>query len=197
MDDLYGLRRGVAQADAVEVVHTAFDHDFTRFAETSEADRRAIKALGDELAGSDRPLVVTAVLPLVPGRAATEDDEAPTGVSAYVGDGGNRWLAVHRLDEAPLYRLALEVGVAGARYHAVGEEGVPLRAVAEAVGRGLGVPVESLKSDEAAPLFGWLAFPASMDAPASSALTRRRLGWRPAETAGFLDDFRASTLFQR
>jgi nucleoside-diphosphate-sugar epimerase len=101
------------------------------------------------------------------------------GISAYVGDGHNRWPAVHVLDTARLYRLALEKGSAGAWYHVVGEEGVPLRAIAEAVGRRLNVPVVSKPPEEAAEHFGWLGFFVGADGPASSALTQERLGWRP------------------
>jgi len=101
------------------------------------------------------------------------------GVSAYVGDGRNRWPAAHRLDVARLYRLALEKGSAGVRYNAVAEEGVPLRAIAEAIGRGLKLPVVSISAEEARAHFGWLGAFAAADIPASSALTRERLGWRP------------------
>ncbi|SEI11978.1 Nucleoside-diphosphate-sugar epimerase [Methylobacterium sp. 275MFSha3.1] len=101
------------------------------------------------------------------------------GVSAYVGDGANRWAAGPRRDVARLYVLALERAEAGARYHAVSEEGVPLRAIAEAVGRGLGVPAASVAPDAAAAHFGWLAGFAGADMAASSALTRSRLGWQP------------------
>jgi len=101
------------------------------------------------------------------------------GVSAYVGDGLNRWPAVHRLDVAHLYRLALEKGSAGARYNAVAEEGVPLREIAEAIGRGLKVPVVAKSPEEAGEHFGWLGVFVGADVPASSALTQERLGWRP------------------
>jgi nucleoside-diphosphate-sugar epimerase len=100
-------------------------------------------------------------------------------ISAYVGDGRNRWPAVHRLACAQLYRLALEKGSAGARYHAVAEEGVPAREIAEAIGRGLKVPVVSKSPEQAGEHFGWLAMFAGLDMPASSALTQERLGWRP------------------
>ena len=102
------------------------------------------------------------------------------GVSAYVGDGGNRWPAVHVLDAARLYRLALEKLEAGARYHAVAEEGVPMRDIAEAIGRGLKVPVISVSPQEASAHFGWLAEFAARDLPASGALTQERLAWHPA-----------------
>ncbi len=101
------------------------------------------------------------------------------GVSAYVGDGGNRWPAVHVLDAARLYRLAVEKQEAGSRYHAVAEEGVPTRDIAEVVGRGLKLPVVSLSPEEAPSHFGWLAAFAGLDMPASSAQTQERLGWRP------------------
>jgi nucleoside-diphosphate-sugar epimerase len=116
--------------------------------------------------------------------------------SAYVGEGKNRWPAIHRLDAAPLYRLALENGSAGARYHAVAEAGVPVREIAEAIGRGLKVPVVSLSPEEATGHFGWLGFLAGMDVPGSSALTRQRLGWRPTQTAGMIEDLNHASAFE-
>jgi nucleoside-diphosphate-sugar epimerase len=101
------------------------------------------------------------------------------GLSAYVGDGLNRWPAAHVLDTARLYRLALEKREAGARYHAVAEEGIPVRDIAEVVGRGLKVPVVALSPEEAAAHFGWLAPFAGWDMPASSAQTKKQLGWHP------------------
>jgi len=101
------------------------------------------------------------------------------GVCAYVGEGSNRWPAAHVLDVARLYRLALERREAGSRYNAVAEEGVPVREIAEVIGRGLKVPVVSLSGDEAAAHFGWLAMFAGLDLTASSTLTRERLQWRP------------------
>ena len=101
------------------------------------------------------------------------------GVSAYVGDGLNRWPAAHRLDVAHLYLLALEKHQPGARYHAVAEEGIPVRDIAEVIGQGLNVPVVSLSPEEAVNHFGWLAAFAGMDFPASSAQTRQLLGWNP------------------
>ena len=229
LEDLESLRSGAAAADGV--IHTAFNHDFSKLAENCEADRHAIEALGSALAGSDRPLIVTSgtAVAFTPGRLTTEED-APNspiprvaseeaaasvaargvrvsvmrlpqvhdpvkqglityliavarekGVSAYVGDGLNRWPAVHRLDAAHLYRLALEKGSAGARYNAVAEEGVPLREIAEAIGRGLKVPVVSKSPEEAGEHFGWLGVLVGVDVPASSALTQERLGWRPTQ----------------
>lgn len=115
-----------------------------------------------------------------------------TGVSAYVGEGANRWPAVHRRDAARLFTLALERGAAGQRLHAAGEEAITLRAIAEAIGQGLGLPVRSLDPAEAAGHFGWLAAAVSNDMPASSALTRARLGWAPREAgllAGLAGDY--------
>ncbi len=101
------------------------------------------------------------------------------GVSAYVGDGANRWPAAHVLDVARLYRLALEKREAGARYHAVAEEGIPVRDIAEVIGRGLKVPVVAMSAEAAASHFGWLAAFVGLDMPASSAHTQARLGWHP------------------
>jgi len=101
------------------------------------------------------------------------------GVSAFVGDGQNRWPAVHVLDAARLYRLAVEKQQPGSRYHAVAEEGVPVRDIAEVIGRGLKLPTDSLSQEEAAAHFGWLAPFAAWDLPASSALTQQRLNWHP------------------
>lgn len=244
LEDLESLRSGAAKSDGV--IHTAFIHDWSKFAENCEADRRAIEALGDALAGSNRPLLVTGGLGLLtPGRAATEEDAAPPisssypraseataeslvtrgvrasvvrlpqvhdpvkqglvtyliaiarekGVSAFVGDGRNRWSAVHRLDAARLYRLALEKGSAGARYHAVAEEGVPLRDIAEAIGRGLRVPVVAKSREEATQHFGFLGLFVGADVQGSSAQTQERLGWRPTGT-GLIDDLNHARDFE-
>jgi nucleoside-diphosphate-sugar epimerase len=102
------------------------------------------------------------------------------GASAYIGEGLNRWPAAHVLDVAHLYRLALERHEAGSRYHAVAEEGISMREIAEVIGRGLNVPVFSLSPEEAQAHFGWLAMFAGFDMPASSAITQQRLAWHPS-----------------
>ncbi|MBI0330233.1 SDR family oxidoreductase [Burkholderia plantarii] len=230
LEDPESLRRGAEQADGV--IHTAFDHDFSRFAENCEKDKRAIAALGAALAGSDRPLVITSGTGMgsgAPGTLASEDVfngshpnpriaseqaghallEAGINLSvvrlpqvhdprrqglitplvaiarekgkvAYVGEGHNRWPAGHLSDAVRLYRLALEAAERGARYHAVGEEGVSSREIAEVLGRGLNLPAVSISPAEAAAHFGWMAMFVGLDMPASSALTQARLGWRPS-----------------
>jgi nucleoside-diphosphate-sugar epimerase len=117
------------------------------------------------------------------------------GVSAFIGDGLNRWPAVHRLDAAHLYRLALEKGSAGVSYHGVADEGVPTRDIAEVIGRHLNLPVVSKSREEAADHFGWMALFFGIDGPASSAQTRDRLGWRPAQ-AGLIADLSAGHYFE-
>jgi nucleoside-diphosphate-sugar epimerase len=224
LDDLDLLRRAASAADAV--IHTAFNHDFTKFAANARQDQCAIETLGSALEGSGRPLIVTSGIALLaPGRVATEADLptsqtssprrseataralaargvraatvrlAPSvhglgdhgfipiligmarekGVSAYIGEGLNRWPGVHRLDAARLYRLALEHGTTEPAYHAIGNDGVAFRDIAEVIGRRLGVPVESRGREH----FGWFADFAGADMPASSARTRALLGWAP------------------
>jgi nucleoside-diphosphate-sugar epimerase len=226
LNDLESLRKGAAQSDGV--IHLAFIHDFSKFKENCEIDKRAIEVLASVLAGSNRPLIVTSGTAGLagPGQLATEDVDVPPdfpfprvseqtalslkgvnaqvvrlpqvhdtvkqglvtylvalarekGVSAYVGDGSNRWSAAHVSDVARLYRLVLEKNEARAKYHAVAEEGVPMRDIAETIGRGLKIPVKSLSPEQAQAHFGWLTLFASHDLQASSALTRERLGWRP------------------
>jgi nucleoside-diphosphate-sugar epimerase len=243
--DAESLRAGASAADGV--IHTAFNHDFSKFKENCETDRYAIDALGAALVGSDRPLVVTSGTGLVTpasGRLANEDDEPsdviprvaseqaaasvaargvcvsvirlpPTvhgdgdhgfvplligiarekGVSAYVDDGLNRWAAVHRLDAAHLYRLVLEKGAAGCRYHAVAEEGVPFRDIASVIGRRLNIPVVSKSQDEATEHFGWFAHFAARDGSASSARTRALLDWQP-EGPGLMPDLDRPNYFE-
>ena len=116
------------------------------------------------------------------------------GVSAYVSDGSNRWPAVHRLDAGCLYRLALEQGEAGSVFHAVAEEGVPTRDIAATIGRHLDLPVVSIAPDDADKHFGWIAMFCAADIPASSALTRQRLGWEPVHP-GLIADLEAGHYF--
>jgi nucleoside-diphosphate-sugar epimerase len=112
------------------------------------------------------------------------------GVSAYIGDGTNRWNAVHRLDAAPLFRLAVEGAPAGAIYHAVGEEGIRTRDIAEAIGKKLGVPAQSISREAANGHFGWLGAFFAIDAPASSAITQEETGWKPTHP-GLIEDLEA------
>lgn len=245
LDDLDSLTQGAAAADGV--IHTAFDHDFSKFAATCEQDRRAIETLGAALAGSTRPLMVTSGLAmLAQGRLATEDDVPPPvgatypraseaaasalaargvhasvvrlapsvhdqgdhgfvpllinmarekGASGTVGDGANRWASVHRLDAARVFRLALERGAIGARYHAVADEGIPFRDIAAMIARRLDVPLTPMTSPEAvAAHFGWFARFASLDMCASSRQTRDLLGWEP-RGCGLLEDLAGPNYF--
>ena len=230
LEDLESLKSGAARSDGV--IHLAFNHDFSNLRQNSEDDRKVIERLGEVLAGSDRPLVISSGTGLARsktgGPALETDDyvssaEFPRAASeeaadgliakggrvmvmrlpqvhntskqgrvtyhiqtarkqgrvAYVGEGKNRLPAVHVSDVVRLYRLALEKGQAGSRYHAVGEEGVALRDIAEVIGAGLKMPVESITPEEAPKYFGWMAHLATIDLAASSALTRQQLGWNP------------------
>ncbi len=226
LEDIESLRSGAAGSDAV--IHTAFRHDWSRFAESCELDKDAIEALGAVLQGSSRPFIVSSGVGVAQGRAATEDDPPLSSpslprvseatavalmergvhasvmrlpqvhdtvkqglitpliavarakrVSAYIGEGHNRWPAAHVTDVARLYRLALEKGNANARYHAVAEEGVRLKDIAIAIGRGLNVPVVSISQEQAQEHFGFFGFFAGRDAHVSSAQTRAKLGWNP------------------
>lgn len=251
LEDLDSVRAGAAAADGV--IHTAFSAvrrggnvgSETDYAAACRAERQAVEALGETLAGSGRPFVITSgTAGLAPGRLATEEDapdpgqavalRAPLeqaalsfaargvrvsavrlplsvhgeddrgflpaligiarakGVSAYTGDGSNHWSAVHRLDAAWLYRLALEAAPAGARLHAVGDEGVPLRDIAEVIGRHLDLPV--VRAEDAGGHFGWFAAFASFDNLASSVLTQKRLGWRPMRP-GLISDLEKGHYF--
>lgn len=117
------------------------------------------------------------------------------GVSAYIGDGLNRWPAVHRIDAARLYKLALEKGSAGSVYHGIGDEGVPTREIAEVIGRRLNVPVVSKSQDQATEHFGWIGRFFGMGVVASSTRTQTSLGWRPTHV-GLIDDLERGTYFE-
>ncbi len=238
LEDVESLRTGAQVAQAV--IHTAFNHDFSKFQASCETDRRVIEVLGAALEGSERPLIVTSAIGILPrGHLATEETAAASGPSAhpraaseeaaaavaargvrvsvlrlppsvhgdgdhgfvpiviriardmgasvYKDEGRNLWPAVHRLDAAHLYRLVLEKGAVGARYHAVAEEGVQFRDIAGVIGRRLNVPVVSKNAEEAAKHFGWFAHFAAMDIKASSQQTRRQLGWQPEQSDLLLD----------
>jgi nucleoside-diphosphate-sugar epimerase len=117
-------------------------------------------------------------------------------VSGYIGDGANRWNAVHRLDAARLFRLALEKAPAASMLHAIGDEGVPTRKIAEIIGRHLRVPVASISPEAAGAHFGWIGRFFAIDQPASSALTRERMGWNPTHP-GLIEDLEAGHYFER
>jgi nucleoside-diphosphate-sugar epimerase len=237
--DLDGLQAAAAAADGV--IHLAYRHDFdSDFVGAAQTDLRAVEAMGEALAGSDRPLVITSgtllLAAIAQGRTATENDAAESGpridsenatvalaergvrssvvrlsplvhstldhhgfahrlidiarnkgVSAYVGDGSNRWPAVHTLDAAHLYRLAVEAAPAGTRLHGVADEGVPFRDIAAVIGRHLDVPVVSISAEQAYEHFGFLSVFGSLDNPTSSALTQKLLDWHP-EHPGLIED---------
>ncbi|MEP6781072.1 MAG: SDR family oxidoreductase [Gemmatimonadaceae bacterium] len=222
------------------VIHTAFIHDFSDIGAAGVTDNVAIQAIGDALADSGKPFVVTSgIAHLAQGGVKTENDKADPnsvathripsenttfalaargvratllrlppsvhgdgdhgfvpaiidvarkqGVSAYIGEGLNRWPAVHRLDAANLFRLALEHGVAGATYHGVADEGVPTKEIADVIGRRLNVPVISKSREEVAAHFGWIGHFFGVDCPASSTQTQQLLGWRPTHASLILD----------
>jgi nucleoside-diphosphate-sugar epimerase len=118
------------------------------------------------------------------------------GVSGYIGDGSNRWPAVHRLDSAHLFRLALEKAPAGSTLHAIADEGVPIRDIAEVIGRHLNLPVVSIAPEDAGEHFAWLARFLAADSPASSDLTRELMGWQPTHL-GLIDDLNQGHYFHK
>ncbi|EDM34815.1 3-beta hydroxysteroid dehydrogenase/isomerase [Pedobacter sp. BAL39] len=116
------------------------------------------------------------------------------GVAAYIGDGSNHWPAVHRLDAARLFRLALEKGKAGAKYHGVADTGIPMKEIAEVIGAKLRLPVVSKTAEEAGVHFGWIGHFAGLDCPATSEFTKEQLGWTPVEK-GLISDLQEGTYF--
>jgi nucleoside-diphosphate-sugar epimerase len=118
-----------------------------------------------------------------------------SGAAGYIGDGSNRWPATHRLDVAHLFRLALEQAPAGSVLHGIAEQGVPIRDVAEVIGRQLEVPVQSVSEENAGEHFGWLAGFIGLDSPASSELTRELMGWQPTHP-GLIDDLEQDYYFR-
>ena len=233
------MRNAAAASDGV--IHLAYRHDFdSDFVGAAETDLRAVEAMGEALAGTDRPFVNTSgtllLAGVAQGRTATENDAAEggpridsenatiamaergvrssvvrlsplvhstldhhgfahrlidiareKGVSAYVGDGSNRWPGVHTLDAASLYRLAVEAAPAGTRLHGVADEGVPFRDIAAVIGRHLNLPVLSISAEQAYEHFGFLAVFGSLDNPTSSALTQKVLDWHP-DGPGLIED---------
>ncbi|MEV6829390.1 SDR family oxidoreductase [Amycolatopsis sp. NPDC051102] len=232
LTDLEVLKEGADSADGV--VHLAFGHDFAEMDTAIRTDAAAVEAMGAVLAG--KRFVAASGTPMVPGRAATEEDDSvfagpvagrgdnaravlamadqgvraslvrlprsvhgegdahglitrlialgrEKGIAAYVGDGTQRWPAVHVLDAAHLFRLALEQAPAKAVLHAVGDEGVRIRDVAEVAGRRLGLPVTSVTAED----LGFLGGLVALDQPASAKITRETLGWQPTGP-GLLDD---------
>jgi nucleoside-diphosphate-sugar epimerase len=244
LDDLDSLKQGAAASDGV--IHLAFKHDFSKFAESCSTDRAAIEAIGSVLQGSNRPFVIasgTGLLP--PGQLGDEDvpyyssnplgalrgpSEALThsfegvrssvvrlppsvhgdgdkgflafmigiarqkGVSAYVGDVPTHWPSTHRLDAAKVFRLALEKGKAGSTFHAIAEEGVPIKDIAEVVGEKLNIPVVSVTAAEAPEHYGLMSFCFLMNNLASSVKTKEQLGWNPVQKT-ILDDLKEGTYF--
>lgn len=244
IEDLESIKAGVAQCDAV--IHTAFNHDFSRFAASCAWDRQVILALGEALEGTAKPLIITSGIGVLRyDRLITEDDKAvsaevmPRGATeeaantvaenggnvyivrlppsvhgqgdhgfvplligiakekneaAYIGEGQNKWPAVHRLDAAVLYRLAIEQQPAQKVFHAVAEEGIPFKQIITAIGQGLAIPVVSKEGEAADAYFGWFRHFAGMNCMASSEQTRNILGWQPTHT-GLLQDMGAPGVY--
>lgn len=236
LDDLDTLKDGAAGSDGV--IHCAFIHDFTDYANSVKKDQLAIQTLGAALEGTNRPLIVTSgLVGISNNRPIMEQDQAnlekfprglaeeitisfsskgvrsslirlppsvhgkgdhgvvpgliaiarKKGVSVYIGDGLNRWPSVHRIDAAQLYRLALEKGTAGARYHGVADEGIVFRDIAELIGKRLNVPVVSKPIEEAVDHFGWFGRLILLDSQTSSKHTQEEFGWKPTQTSLLAD----------
>ena len=243
LENLESLKNGARATEGV--IHLAFLHDFSDFARAARVDRAAIEAMGEAMAGTEKPLVIASgTLGVSTGKLATEETdperEHPMSIryssadSVYslskekqvrgsvvrlspvvhgtedwgfvpmligiarknghvicVGDGSARWPAVHKLDAAVLFRLALEKGTSGATYNAVAEQGIPVKDIMTTIGKHLQMPVESKPLSEAAEPMGMLAHLTSMDTPTSSEKTQRELGWKPSQI-GLLADMKAN-----
>ena len=244
LEDLEGLRRAADESDGV--IHTGFSHDFSKFKENCELDRKVIETLGSALGAADRPLIITSAIGVLPPGARVTEEARPLSpspnpraaseeaardlierggrvsivrlppsvhgdgdhgfvpilikiarerqASAFIGTGANRWPAVHRLDAARVYKLALDEAAHGACYHAVAEEGVAYREMAEVIGRRLSVPVVSKSPEEAGVHFTWFAHFAALNVLASSEGTQAELGWRPTQ-AGLIADLDRAAYF--
>jgi nucleoside-diphosphate-sugar epimerase len=235
LGDVDILKAGADAADAV--IHTAFRRGLGQpaaFAEAAREDRQAIEIFGNVFEGSDRPIIVTGGIGVLPRGQVFTEETSPTpinpafpraseqaasaladrglraitvrlprsvhgagethgfvpqlmalarqkGVCGYIGDGQNLWPSIHRLDAARVYRLALEGGGIGGPFHAVAEEGITFRLIAEAIGRRLNLPAKSIAPDEAAEHFGALAMPVGGNGPVSNLRTKERLDWKPRE----------------
>lgn len=241
---------GTAAANSDGVIHLAFIHDFSNFAKSCQIDQEAIRAMGDALAGSNRPLIITSGTMLLPhGRLAAENDTHDTsspafaargeseslgralaskgvrtaimrlapvnhgdgddhmfmarlvttardkGMSVYIGDGKNRWPAVHVLDTATAYLAALEKAEAGATFHIVAEEGVAMKNIADVIGKKLGVPIVSKTMQDAQEHYGSFLPIVSTDNPTSSKNTQEVLGWIPRQ-CGLLEDLEHGGYFE-
>lgn len=243
LEDLASLRSGAAGADAV--IHLAFIHDGSRFAEAARIDEQVVETIGVALQGSDRPLVVATGLLLPASRVAVAPEStAPPAarlagprtalrfldkkvrstivclpplthgsrdlrgflprmiaiarekkVSGFVDAGANRWAAAHVLDAASLFRLALEKLPAGAAVHAVADEGVPIRDIAEVIGRHLKLPVASIPASDAIKHFGWAGPLLARDVCSSGTVARELVGWEPRQP-GLIADLEAGYYFQ-
>ena len=243
LEDLESLRAGAAGADAV--VHLAFIHGTSSFAEAARIDAQAVDTIGAALEGSGRSFVVATGIGVPAARVAVvpESNAPPAArlagpraalrfldkkvhttivclppvthgpsdthgfvprliavardkkVSAFAGDGANRWPAVHVRDAARLFHLALEKLPAGAAVHAVADEGIPIRHVAEVIGRHLGVPVVSISAADAPAHFGFMGALLARDAPSSGAVARELLGWAPTQP-GLIADLETGHYFQ-
>jgi nucleoside-diphosphate-sugar epimerase len=245
LEDLAGLRKAADESDGV--IHTGFDHDFSKFKENCELDRKVIETLGSALGTTDRALIITSAIGVLPPGARVTEETRPISpspnpraaseeaaralmergmrvsivrlppsvhgdgdhgfvpilikiareknASAFIGAGANRWPAVHRLDAARVYKLALDEAAHGACYHAVAEEGVAYREIAEVIGRRLNVPVVGKSPEEAAAHFTWFAHFAALNVVASSKETQAQLRWRPTQP-GLIADLDRPEYFQ-